>query len=306
MAEKETTRAKSAHATHTTHTTHAANGATDPNSKRTIYATFWLYRVEPDFFRLAPAQQAKGKQEFLAALEGRSASVTLRGAYSLVGLRNNADLMLWVWGEDLDAIQRLAVALRQSGLGRYLTQAEAYLGVTAAPRYDPEHGPAFTTGVAPKQYVSVYPFVKTTEWFLLPYEERRSLMAEHGRVGRHYAVPRAKLLAGAGATTPERNGHGKDSKGSKGATATATHMQTQTAIATAEDEEEGGGVLSNTVDAFALGDYEFILANESDDPDELCRMMMSLRATEVRRYTKLDTPIYLGRLKSPEEALADL
>lgn len=296
MAEKETTR--------TTRTTHGTHGATDPNSKRTIYAAFWLYQAHPDYFRLPSAQQAKGKQEFLAALEGRHASVTLRGAYSLVGLRNNADLMLWLWGEELNDMQRLAVALRQSGLGRYLTQTEAYLGVTATPRYDPEHGPAFTSGVAPKEYVSVYPFVKTTEWFLLPYEERRSLMAEHGRVGRHYAVPRARLLA---ATTAERNGHGNTGKGSATATATRTLSHTAPAAAvTVEADEEGGGVLSNTVDAFALGDYEFILANESDDPDELCRMMMSLRATEVRRYTKLDTPIYLGRLKSPEDALSDL
>jgi len=71
-------------------------------------------------------------------------------------------------------------------------------------------------------------------------------------------------------------------------------------------DEAGGGVLSNTVDSFALGDYEFILANESDDPDELCRMMLALRAVEVRRYTRLDTPIYLGRLRTPAEALADL
>jgi len=65
-------------------------------------------------------------------------------------------------------------------------------------------------------------------------------------------------------------------------------------------------VLASTVDAFGLGDYEFILANESDDPSELCRMMMDLRATEVRRYTKLDTPIFLGRLREPAKALADL
>jgi peroxiredoxin len=65
-------------------------------------------------------------------------------------------------------------------------------------------------------------------------------------------------------------------------------------------------VLANTVDAFGLGDYEFILANESDDPSELCRMMESLRATEVRRYTQQDVPIFLGRRREPAEALEDL
>ncbi|HUY79286.1 MAG TPA: chlorite dismutase family protein, partial [Ktedonobacterales bacterium] len=292
---------------------------TDTKAMKKIYSIFWLYRVDPDFHRLPAAQQAKGKQEFLAALEARAASVTLRASYSLVGLRNNADLMFWAWGESLEDLQRLAVTLRQSGLGRYLAQVETYLGVTAAPRYDPEHGPAFTSGAAPKNYVSVYPFVKTTEWFLLPYEERRMLMAEHGQVGRHYAVPRAKLLAEAagrasngahaanGGTGGNGAGHGVATatrSKAKAAAATQTTPETTVAGEAVAEVEEGGGILSNTVDAFALGDYEFILANESDDPDELCRMMMALRATEVRRYTRLDTPIYLGRLRSPADALA--
>ncbi|MBF6591630.1 MAG: chlorite dismutase family protein, partial [Ktedonobacterales bacterium] len=212
--------------------------------------------------------------------------------YSMVGLREDADLMIWVLGPDLEAIQRLAIALRQSGLGRSLTQVQTYIGVTTPARYDPEHQPAFLSGVAPKRYVSLYPFVKTAEWYLLPYERRRELMGEHGSVGRRYAVPRAKLVAES-ATSP---------RAPKNGTAAAVKPTTE-AVAV---EEEGGGILASTVDAFGLGDYEFILANEADDPAEISAMMMALRATEVRRYTKLDTPIFLARLRPPAEALADL
>src|SRR5262249_51631469 len=153
---------------------------------------------------------------------------------------------------------------------------ETYVGVTAAARYDPQHQVAFMLGAEPKAFVSVYPFVKTTEWYLLPFARRRELMAEHGLVGRKYAVPREKLPA-----------HG-DIRVSDTHEGTAAPLTTgaETLVA-----DEGGGVLSNTVDAFGLGDYEFILANESDDPAELAHMMMALRATEVRRYTKLDVPI---------------
>ncbi len=277
--------------------------------KRTIYSLTWIYRVDPAFHHLPAREQDSSKAAFLAALDARDPSVTLRGAYSLAGLRAEADLMFWVWGPDLDALQQLAVALRQSGLGRYLTQVEAYVGVVSVPRYDPEHGPAFTTGAPPKKYASIYPFVKTTEWYLLSYEERRELMIEHGEVGRHYAIPRAKVaeLARAArgespAPTPKSVANGKSGAKTAGHTATATHAETTTATET----EEGGGVLSNTVDSFALGDYEFILANESDDPDELKAMMMALRAVQVRRFTRLDTPIYFGRLREPAEALAEL
>jgi chlorite dismutase len=259
---------------------------TQQASEATTYAVYWLYKADPAFFRLEQDQQRKGKAEFVSALEQRDASVMVRGVYSTVGLRADVDFMMWVYGPDLDAIQRLAVALRQSGLGRYLTMTETYVGVVAGARYDPAHSPAFMQGAEPKKFISLYPFVKTADWYLLSYERRRELMAEHGMVGRKYAVPRDKI-----APAP---GH------SRGGTAVAE------APVQVESAEEGGGVLANTVDSFGLGDYEFILANESDDPSEISRMMETLRATEVRRYTKLDIPIFLGRLREPAEALGDL
>ncbi|MGZ3583024.1 MAG: chlorite dismutase family protein [Ktedonobacterales bacterium] len=260
-------------------------------SSSNTYTAYWLYQVDPDFRRLSDAEQRQAKAEFLSVLEQRPTGVKLRGSYSLVGLREDVDFMLWVIGPDLDDIQRLAVKLRKSGLGRYLTTRQTYIGVVTAARYDPGHQAAFMLNAVPKNYVSVYPFVKTTEWYLLPFEQRRELMAEHGVVGRRYAVPREKIVAEAE--------HTHTGKG-------AAAAQRETAATAVAEAEEGGGVLSNTVDAFGLGDYEFILANESDDPAELCHMMESLRRVEVRRYTKLDTPIFLGRRKEPDEVLADL
>src|SRR6516165_9269800 len=95
----------------------------------TTYAAYWLFQLDHSFARLPENEQREGKAEFLCALEARPASVTLRGTYSLVGLREDVDLMLWVIGSSLDDIQRLAVALRQSGLGRYLTTRQTYVGV---------------------------------------------------------------------------------------------------------------------------------------------------------------------------------
>jgi hydrogen peroxide-dependent heme synthase len=265
----------------------------ETTASQSIYVAYWLYKLDPAFHRLRETERTSAKAEFLHALEARPADLTLRGAYSLEGFRADADLMFWVHGPDLDAIQRLAVALRHTGLGRYLDAVETYVGVVTPARYDPGHQPSFVMGAPAKDFISVYPFVKTTEWYLLPYEKRRDLMAEHGLVGRHYAVSREKLLAFA------HDGSTRNGKGAATATAPAP-------TATLQEEEEGGGVLANTVDSFGLGDYEFILANESDDATELCRMMESLRKVEVRRYTKLDTPIYLGRLRAPADALADL
>ena len=249
-----------------------------------LYAVFWLYRADPSWRHLPAAEQQRARGDFLSALERRDPSVTLRGAYSLVGLREDADLLLWVHGPDMDAIQRLAVDLGHSALGRHLSPVYTYVGVVAQARYDPEHRPAFLRGIAPLSYISMYPFTKTSDWYLLPYERRRELMADHGRLGRPYTVPRA--------ATPDE-------------IAASVHAGRASA-AVATEPRTSGGILTNTVDAFGLGDYEFIVAFESDDVSELCRMVEELRTAEVRRYTKADTPIFLGRRREPADVLTDL
>jgi chlorite dismutase len=83
-------------------------------------------------------------------------------------------------------MQALAVAINRSTLGRYLETAYSYLGISVASRYTADHAPAFMKGIPPKKYLSVYPFIKTHEWYQLPFEERRSTMAEHGKMGREY------------------------------------------------------------------------------------------------------------------------
>lgn len=248
------------------------------------YAVFWLYKADPTWRHLPPGEQQRARDEYVSVLERRDPSVVLRGVYSLVGFRGDADLLLWLHGPDLDAIQRLAVALNHSTLGRHLSAAYDYVGVVAQARYDPEHRPSFLRGLAPLNYISMYPFVKTADWYLLPYERRRDLMADHGRLGRRYTVPRT--------ATPDEVAAGGE------------HARVATAVAT--EARTSGGILTNTVDSFGVGDQEFIVAFESDDVAELCRMVEELRTVEVRRYTKLDTPIFLGRRREPAEALADL
>lgn len=55
-------------------------------------------------------------------------------------------------------------------------------------------------------------------------------------------------------------------------------------------------VQANTVASFALGDYEWILALEADDPIDLVDLMRHLRSTEARRHVREEIPFYTGRL----------
>lgn len=55
------------------------------------------------------------------------------------------------------------------------------------------------------------------------------------------------------------------------------------------------GVLTNTVAAFALGDYEWVVPVESDDLGELVDMMRALRYVDARRHVIEETPFFTGR-----------
>src|SRR4029077_13078232 len=53
-------------------------------------------------------------------------------------------------------------------------------------------------------------------------------------------------------------------------------------------------VRANTVPAFALGDYEWILAFEAPELDRIVDLMRELRATDARRHTREETTIFTG------------
>ena len=61
--------------------------------------------------------------------------------------------------------------------------------------FNKSHVPAFLAGEEAGAYVCVYPFVRSYEWYLLPDEERRELLAEHGKMARGYPDVRANTVA---------------------------------------------------------------------------------------------------------------
>ena len=257
---------------------------TSNNNGETTFALFWLYRVLPQWRQVPPMERALMREEVALRLEERAGPLTLRGAYSLAGLRADADLMLWLHGPRLEEAQVLAVALRKTGLGAYLEQVYAYTGVVPPSRYAPEHRPAFTLGEPPRTYLCMYPFTMTPAWYLPPFERRRGLMAAHGRLGAvHSALPEGRSAV--------------ESEGKGGAAV---------AVAAAPLVAPLGRVLANTVHAFGLGDQEFVMAFESEDPVAIAQMVEELRAAEVCRYTATDTPIFLGRRKDLRAVLEDL
>lgn len=150
------------------------------------YAAFWLYQRRDSWHDQSDAELDAAQGEFLGLLEGSGADVTLRGVYTSLGLSASVDLILWAHAPELAPLQAFAVAFDKTSAGRHLVMRQNYIGFGGMSLYDPTHGPAFVKGVPPKRYLSVYPFTKTPEWYLLGYEERRRLMIEHGEMGREF------------------------------------------------------------------------------------------------------------------------
>lgn len=177
-----------------------------------------------------------------------SGGVTVRGFYDVSGLRADADVMVWLHGDSPEALQSTQRTLRRSRELSVLTPSWAAMGVHRPAEFSRDHAPAFMSGAAPKDWLTVYPFVRSYDWYLLPEDERRAMLAEHGRKGRAFT-----------------------------------------------------SVLANTVAAFALGDYEWMLALEADDLTELLDLMRDLRSTEARRHVREEIPFFTGRRIAAED-----
>ena len=65
-------------------------------------------------------------------------------------------------------------------------------------------------------------------------------------------------------------------------------------------------ILANTTSAFGLGDWEWILCFEADSPTRIVELIRRLRATEARRYTKVEIPFFSGIRKDPGKLINDL
>jgi chlorite dismutase len=155
-------------------------------SNSSNFTAFWLYKCRHEWRQQSPEVRRQGRDELINLIEVPGEGLGVRGVYSTIGFRADVDLIVWAVGSDAERIQDLATRIRRTKLGAALEMKQAYIGVGTASQYDPEHGPAFLKGTPPAKYLSVYPFVKTPEWYLLSYEDRRDLMKVHGQLGKEF------------------------------------------------------------------------------------------------------------------------
>ncbi len=147
-------------------------------------------------WRRRPAEARHADVAAFGTSLARVPGITTR-CYSTLGRHAGSDLFLWRLAPTLDALEDAAAVALESGLGRWCSIVETFLGVlTPSPygrRQDPAAPPPLFSGV-PASHLIVYPFTKTTDWWLLDEGQRRRVMGEHIAVGRAHSGVR-QLLA---------------------------------------------------------------------------------------------------------------
>ncbi len=190
---------------------------------------------------IAPGPHAAADLEAVVARLAQD-DVIVRGFYDVSAMRADADVMIWLHAPTAEQVQAAVREIRRTSLADSMELAFSTMGIHRPAEFNKGHVPAFMAGIEPCEWVCMYPFVRSYDWYLIPEEERRAMLVEHGMMGRDYTM-----------------------------------------------------IKSNTVAAFALGDYEWVLALESPELHEIVDMMRHLRSSQARRHVREEIPFYTGR-----------
>lgn len=150
--------------------------------------------LDPAWRRLDAARRRSTAVSFLEALAPGEGVVT--ETYSLIGLKPGIDLLVWQLAGSVDALEEESARLLRSGLGRWMAVRESFTGVVGDSQYvvRPTSQEQSLFEGERSRYLIVYPFTKSTEWYLTSREVRQGSMNEHMRVGHAYPQVR-QLLA---------------------------------------------------------------------------------------------------------------
>ena len=154
------------------------------------FVNFTFYRARPEWRLLPEGQKQECREEFIKTIDEFRGPLLIH-SYSTVGLRTNVDFMIWRIGYDLEPIQEMTSRLNKTEMAKYIEPTQSFLSMTKRSMYidkdNPEHVEDRLHIVPGKsQYLFIYPFVKTREWYTRSAEQRQEMMDEHIRIGTKY------------------------------------------------------------------------------------------------------------------------
>jgi chlorite dismutase len=163
----------------------------------TIRYTMWsVFRLDITMSDDEDADRAAESAEVEKLFaELAEADVVVRGVYDVSGIRADADLMVWWHATTSEELQAAYNRFRRTTFGQRLSPVWSQMALHRPAEFNKSHVPAFLSDEEPKKHVSVYPFVRSYEWYLLEESDRRRMLADHGKMARDYKDVRANTVA---------------------------------------------------------------------------------------------------------------
>lgn len=149
--------------------------------------------------------------EFLGLLEKwnvtQNAKEGSHALYTIVGQK--ADFMMMILRPTMEELNEIETAFNKTKLAEYTIPTHSYVSVVELGNYlpadqNPYESPEIRARLYPTlpkaNHVCFYPMDKRRQgndnWYMLPMEERRSMMRSHGMIGRQYAGKVKQIITG--------------------------------------------------------------------------------------------------------------
>jgi chlorite dismutase len=163
--------------------------STEGAAPQPLFVQYMTFKADPAWRRLPLSARDDGRESFAQAIEEYAPAITT-WAYSTLGMKTGCELLLWRRGADPIAMQEMTSRLLQTGMGSYFEIVHNLYGFTRPSSYTkrPTSQEQAIDLDTRQTFLTVYPFSKTIEWYLMSKEARQGMMNEHIRIGHEYVV----------------------------------------------------------------------------------------------------------------------
>ncbi len=160
-----------------------------------IYVQALALGLDPVWRRRTDEERHDDGYRFGEAVAASETNGVRSIAYSSIGLEPGVDLLFWRMAPSVEALETAAAGLLRAGLGRWMTVRHSLVGRIGPSQYvrKPSEQEQSLFAGDRSRYLVVYPFTKSTDWYLLSKETRQGVMNEHMRVGHDYPTIRQAL-----------------------------------------------------------------------------------------------------------------
>lgn len=160
-----------------------------------LFVQYMAFKAAPEWRRLPQSVRDDLRGAFAQVIREADPQI-VSYPYSTLGMKLNADLLLWRKSLSPIAMQDMTSQLLKTGLGLYLEPTYNFFGYTRPSQYTkrPTTQEQAVDQEDRQTYLIVYPFTKTADWHMMSRDARQGMMNEHIRVGHEFGEIRQVLL----------------------------------------------------------------------------------------------------------------